>query len=1064
MANKKNNIKRTKFRGANKIHKKIDASDLAKKLGVTPKRAREIIAEDGRRTAIDKDGKTMSFNYKEENPIGLLREHFGIHRVSNEKISSDVAIFPKLDAAFLKIVQPEERVQVSLRIIAYLNFQSELVTLDDIKDANGNIDQVKIQNFVNVDQLDPRSYDIPYDGRANDIPQAALDYAQQKADEIKQAKLVYVDFIVLDYYRNKVLKFENGRLSEPDDVWKMPEWANLEEKKYGNAKDSCVVDFIKNKYNKLYWDIKKLETITNGKKGVIIDTFLDFCKKNDIGYNFFSEQGKPLYQRSGDNGTIGAFFYNNHILPFVGGKPIRHSTQELEVKLVDDGEEKLKDFLSKRILPYDIKMDRITTKDIKKIKNHCLHVTSFVVDDIKYVCNSDYETCKEFLTVIGKSEHFYDNLRVTDLPELLEKIYKPKSDLRSFIPEMDQFKPPVLNWKTMNKIDYDNVKTIDHNKDFIEALYALPYLLVFDHRKDNIINNPIEINEKYIYLVEPVYDDGVKYWTTMIPETNIYPGYHLLKAKEFGCQFKLLQEWRAHHEPNIYRKIIDLMRKHLDNDSFKRAFVVTIGKWQRSFQIKSDLDFVGIYNYETTRTFDGYYHDLGQDCSAVYKEQKKYLHVRNRLPIVTQIYAMSRLTVVEKIREENISAENLAQIKVDAISYYGEYPKDLDPKKVGGWKKVEEFKELNVREKLDKIVPPKIIINPNPNTRILHKQYAGSGKTHYIINKLIPKLEKEEITYVVLVPTLKVLGDYKKKGVKNCYTIQSFANLGIIPDADYIIIDEIGFVGTSCHDFLYKLNKANKSFECFGDFKQLPPVGEVGTLDQQHYLEYMFNQINTRFSNFRNNFTRKYYDSLIYNASIDYLISQVRKWSEKDMMKAEYILCYRHKTKAKYNDIMLGKLGFKHWTDPGVKLVCNAHDLSVSDSYYASTDTFVKKGQGLYCRKECIVLESECTDTKKEIYRLKIKDSDGIIYEFLKKLSWLENRFKPAYAINIHQAQGTTLNSYYWAEDDNKFFEDESNMAYTIISRLRQEYKFNMEDYVFTFDEEFKKAKELGLI
>lgn len=57
----------------------------------------------------------------------------------------------------------------------------------------------------------------------------------------------------------------------------------------------------------------------------------------------------------------------------------------------------------------------------------------------------------------------------------------------------------------------------------------------------------------------------------------------------------------------------------------------------------------------------------------------------------------------------------------------------------------------------------------------------------------------------------------------------------------------------------------------------------------------------------------------------------------------------------------------------------------------------------------------------------------------------------PAYALNIHQAQCSTLKSYYWTKEDNRFIN--GNVAYTIISRLRRKLKFDLERELLKLDE-----------
>ena len=203
--------------------------------------------------------------------------------------------------------------------------------------------------------------------------------------------------------------------------------------------------------------------------------------------------------------------------------------------------------------------------------------------------------------------------------------------------------------------------------------------------------------------------------------------------------------------------------------------------------------------------------------------------------------------------------------------------------------------------------------------------------------------------------------------------------------------------------------------------------------NQEHYLKYLFKEINTKFVNYRNNFTKEYYDSLIYtkvnisdkdNADRNMLIKEVSKWSSKNWKNAEYIICYRHKTKQKWNRIMLKHLKKKSWTSVGVRIVCKNNKL---------------RDIGIWNKKEFVIkkiIKNE--NDKKFILSDKYKiDKDVTVTE-----KQLKSNFDMAYACNVHQIQGSTLNSYYWASEDDKFLN--GNVAYTIISRLRQKIKNNL--------------------
>lgn len=998
-----------KYKGKNIYYLKNNAADLGKKLNITPRQARKLIKDNGRRIVIGPGDKTLLINLKDENFTGLLRK-FNINRVDNKKIINDISDFPKLDTSVVKELGPNDEIKVNIKIILYINFPSPLPLTEDDITNNGVIDKALIQHYVDIGAIEIREQHLIYHGYTKNIPKFINDEIAKYMNRLRFGDLLYSEFRIGDFYKNRKLNFENGYIREFNDVFKLTEWVNIEYSNNVNDKDTCAVKYIGNKYPELYWKIKKLET----KKGILVKQFMEFCKNNDIGYNIYDEQGNKKYDFDGNNGILNCIIFNNHIYPINGGKPKKYSTKEVKIKYVKSTFKSLEKLLNNNILPSKIRIESIQRKNkIEHINRSNINL-SYQIKEKRYIDNDEYDECLKILTEIGYEKYISENIRLTDIPILLEKILKTP-DLSSFIPEMDKFRTSPLLWKTNKNIDVDNVKTIDKNKCYSYCLYRLPYLLKFDYRKNNINLNPKKIKDDNLYLAKP------KQWSILMTQTKLYPGYFLLECKELGFEFDLLEELECEKVPNYYRQIINLLYDVCEPLTFKNMINITIGMMERDYSEKYNLDYVGLFSDEAVQSEEGFCKKIGKH-NLLFKETKQFLHVRNKLPIATQIKDMSRMILYKKIKELKIKDENLVQINTDSISYYGELPKKLCPKKFNFWKST-EFKEIGeISEPYDygDGLSVKNILNDNNNKRFLHMKYAGAGKTTYIINKLIPELVKNNISYIVLTPTHNTKKEYNKYGI-NCEIMQKYVFANTIPEEDYIIIDEIGFVDRSCHDLLYKINKANKSFECFGDFNQLQPVGETLPSNKIHYLEYMFNIFDKTFINYRNNFTKEYYDKLI-NEEID-IIKEVNKYSS-DINDAEYILCYRHKTKDMYNKMMLKKLGFKNMFQSGVKLVSN------SNYFLNCLNDKNDLNKICYNQKQYIVYESEYIDENN--YQCKLKDEFGNVMELPSSI--ISKKFDLAYAINIHQAQGMTLKSYHWANEDNKFLY--GNVAYTIISRL----------------------------
>ena len=1018
-----------------------DAKDLAKQLTISVTAAKNLILENGDRIAIGPVGNTLKFNIKKENFRGLLRDFYGVKKINNKQVIADISEIPSRDTTIMKEAKPVETARWHIYVTIYVTFKSPYEVTKDMIMTKKKIDHSKIQEHSDTGALRDLPYDFTYNGKNSGIEDKIKEEVLKYMTRLRFAKLVYYEFRTVSIFKEREVQLKNGTVRDFEDVFELSEWCNIE---YNNSrKDSCAVKLIKDRYPELYWDIKILEKEENGKKGVKIGAFINFCKDNDIGYNIYSEQNRILFSFTGENGVITCMIFNNHIYPINGGKPRRTSKKQIKKIIVSESESLkiLKEMFDKKILPHGMKL-----KHGNKKSN--IYVSPINYKDKKIICNDEYEQCLHILKKMGYAVYIYDDIKITSIPNLLEKILKTPN-ITSFIPEKDIFKTAPLLWKTSNKIKPTRVitkngkeitqwlRTIDKNKCYTYSLYKLPYLIVFDYRKHKININPKNINDSYLYVVRP------KKWSIYMPKTKIYAGYHLLKCIEKGIEFELLEEMETERKPNYFRQIIKLMFKNMSNDEFKFSMNVFIGNMERSASATDVFNYTSICNNESSKTNSGFCHKVGE-MNLFYNSTKKYLHVRDRLPISIQIKDMSRMIVCDKIIEMNLADDDIVQINTDSISYYGELPKGLTPTEIGAWKTI-EFKELgDIDDFYDEEINVTNIINTNDKKRILHSQYAGSGKTYYIINYLVPRLLKEGKSFIILTPTHETLDEYRRNNI-NCQIIQKYSLSNTIPEEDYIIIDEIGFIDSACHDVLYNINAAGKEFECFGDFNQLPPVAEKIELpsNQPHYLRYMFNEVCTNFVNYRNNFTKEYYDKLINN-ELD-LVSEVHKWSCKKMTNAEYILCFncnknpkkpeKIPTKTIYNNLMLKKLGFKEWNEVGAKIICKTNKL------------IYKK---IYHNKHFEILE---IDDAEDITIYTLVDSANKRF-VINEIELFKN-FESGYALNIHQAQGMTLKSYYWASDDDKFIN--SNIAYTIISRLKQKLNFDI-------NREIDKAEKAGII
>lgn len=1037
------------YDGKNVYYRNIN--QLAQKLTLSKAQAKKLVDESSRRIVTGPNNEPMIIDIKKDNFRGLLKRNFGIKRVSNKNVV-DESYLPTKGVIITDNVAPNlPNQKVRIAVTIYVSFNSpEFIDPEKVVKNNPSerriekmkqlkhipkkyLNRKKLERLVDKGIVFERIDSDEFSGMPKDIPEFARQIALNYADKMRFARLLHYDFEVLDHFRDKKFKFKKGYLRDFQDVYKLDNWANIV---YNESDENCAIDFISSKYPKTYWPLKKKET----ENGIRLMDCISILNDHKIGYKIYDEQGKlkyednlgdtkniprkPFSNEKGGNGYLSCTVFNNHVYPLTGGGPRLKAAKIKEVKFIDDIEEKFEYFMTKKkILPSKIKIyDSISKVPDKKTD---AIVKSFNVSGKMYVENPEYERVSEILNNMGYSDHLTPHMRVKDIPSLLIKMIRPPN-AKSFFPSISEFKIPPLIWKTSQEIRIKKVNTIDKNKCYLCMLYNLPYLIKFDFRSDKINDMPDKINKPYwLYLARP------KEWSTLMPGTYLYPGYHLEKCQSIGLEFELFEELETHTVNNFYRQIIDKMSSHMTPSEFKQFGNIMIGSFEKEFGLSYKTKYKGIYNDETADSKDGFCRKIGNH-NLFYDTFRIGHNVSSMLPIAIQIKLAARMAVVDKINELQIDDRNIVQIKTDSISYYGQKSNDLDPKNFFGWKE-EEYKEGG--DPADVFDEDKTVLhalNINNQTRKLHMKYAGAGKTTYIINKLVPKLLKKGISFIVLTPTHPTLAEYRREDI-NCEIMQKYVFAGTIPEEDFIIIDEIGFVGSGCHELLFKINAAGKSFECFGDFNQLPPPTESAIYNQPHYLDWLFSEIDTKFTNHRNDFTKEYYNQLINNELE--LVDEVNNHSTEKYYQAEQILCYRHETQYKYNIKMAHRLGFDIYKanpdkkpylalfQKGMQIICNTNNL-LKDGIYNKQRFTVHSDKGAFIEL--------CDIDTGELFMVA---GSRLFY----KMDFTKNWFVPAYACNIHQVQGRTLNSYYWCDEDNAFLQTKGagNLAYTVISRLK---------------------------
>jgi len=539
-----------------------------------------------------------------------------------------------------------------------------------------------------------------------------------------------------------------------------------------------------------------------------------------------------------------------------------------------------------------------------------------------------------------------------------------------------------------------------------------------DIRTAIIKQYPTEINKKYLYIAKP------KYSSQLMPETGFYTGYDLIYCKDEGLAFELLEEYSCDTVDNTYSPLIndyfDRTKNVKDKEFQKLFFNKIIGNFQNGCgNIRYTTMISKICNSDEALHSTGIMEKYNDEYTFCYEDSKIY-EIYTRKIIAIQIINMARRIMYEKMKELKLNDSNIIQINVDEIIYVdnGVEITDIDESDYTAWKIPKKLSYKNCEFNYtgeNKFINDTPSFKPHKN--YLYEGYAGCGKTHKLINDIIPKLLKKiddndsERSLLVLSPSHSSLEDYRKAKL-NCDVIQKFSLTHTIPKEDIIIIDEIGLCNKDANDVIFKCFLDGKQIISFGDFKQLLPVNEISHFNNKEYIQYIYNCFFTIKSNHRNMFTIDYYESLI-NEKIE-LMDEMKKYRTEYYEDAECIICKTNKKCDLWNKKIMKEKNISR-EDIGFKTICKTNKLRDKGIFNNFIFTVTDRDD------DTVTLDNNYVITLKEFEKC---DDKG------KKI------FRPAYARTAYNIQGKSLKSFYVPNSELINFND-GRSAYTIISRLK---------------------------
>ena len=990
----------------------------------------DIKNKDLKKLKVNKVPKDLDLNDQDENFVNVnagkpLLKTLGLNRLNTKKIINNQMIN---NIQISNELNKNKTVNLSVTVEYGVRVSAGWVTRVKNYQYFGVFDWKYIDNYVNAQA---KNY---IDGFALHFDDIHFQFKNVKDDgkittrkAMNYKKGVEVSYQVTNTLQpDKPLEFKQNGKMKAIDYFDIKDIVSNVDDSY-HIDENCVRDYLRSLYNKgTHKDISSKVIFNLGNKdGVTPNELKDFCIKYDIKLMLFDKEGKSIIEhepvKNSKRKSIIGLYYNDHFYAIKNkylSKPVKKTKYELVSQ--EDMNINFKKLLKSKIIPGDI-----LVTDIKK---QVFNVRRYVHDDIIYVCNTHYDDMKTILSCFGIQSKiaYYDNVYSTF--HKIESISDTYLKSLSFMPHKTKKTAPIyLNNRDdiMSLLKNNMLMGIDKNKAYPYALFELPRLIVCDYKTaviKKITDTDITLENYFLYIAKP------KTPCLLMRNQDIYPGYHLKFCKDEGIEFDVIEEIECTNVENHFAPIIEkLFESGVHHSIIKEMLVRIIGTFECGTKLSGQgSEFIEIDKIctELERNQDAYSSDYVdyEGLHLHYKSKQsteKLLYVQNRRPIRWQLMDHLNCLMYKKMQELKIDINDVIRINTDEIIFIKnkttstqKFLKTLNETDWKGWKLVKKEKiptNFNEFEMKPLFVEPDHHIDDSctsffmeaDNNNTLFDCYAGCGKTTYIIDKLIPSLNKDD--FIVMTPSHSSLKTYREKNI-NCSVIQKYEYSEGVPTENHIIIDELGLCSKKANMLLYTWSKLGKTIYSFGDFKQLLPVCENKHCDSNQFLKMMYSNIKNLKTNYRNDFTIDYYNQLI-NEELN-LISEVKKICSNSFKEASIILCRTNIECDEYNTKILKHLDIE-FGDIGCKIVCMSNDLREKNIYNGFSFT-IEDVDG-----EDVILENDLKITKKQLIKY----------------------FKPAYALTFYKAQGQQYESIFIPTTSRQNLSGRE--AYTLISRIK---------------------------
>ena len=937
-------------------------AQIAKHLKVSKALLTEYISNDTTRSIVKPNGEITTFNLRDVKPL-ILRE-FNIRRITNKSLmplNDNIITRGGEEILTISNLLPNNtNIQVAIKYTVSLIYSEIPVIRKHIITRvlinNNNIGDIILNDARNTFNIPiTRIAIVEYEILKNNITGDKMNIVNMRLRDSKALKISNVYYDVID-----------------------------------NNKGHCIHDYMLSIYKKAY-SIKVLDKLHT------TEDIYNFCKAKSIKMIAYNISGDVISSNIPINRSARTklifIAYNNHLYPVKNDYLNKVSLKDYtELLIIDDINTKLLEIITLGDLVGNVIID-----DTKQI-------ISFIHDKTKYLCNDEYNECKTVLHKFGLDDKIYDNIKIKNLCDIISNLYIT-DNINSVILNHDKFRKEGFIYNN-DELD-GSFTTLDYNKHYPTCLRDLDYLIKCDITYDDIQDN-IELNEdSYLYIAKPNKS------SLLMPNTNIYAGYHLKYCRDEGLEFTILEKIKTVMVPNYYTKFINDMSVKLDIKTFKASMVVMIGKFENAIKTSS-TEFKQFANDDEIKTLsiDYYIHNICDDVNMVYSINTN-TNIYSKKPIAIQVKDASRVKLYKLMKQLKLDSNDIKSINTDAITFIDNNNVNYKSLLGNGLGQLKVITTKTIIDNFNYDNDDMTFMSNDNNNNVLGLCYAGCGKSHKIINSIVPSL----VNYTITTPSHSSIIEYRNLKL-NCDVIQKYSLtkvkiVGVEGDDRplNIIIDELGMVGKFDLHNIIKWWYEGKTLFAYGDLQQLKPVVSDGILSSI-FKKSLFSKVDNLETNFRNNFSKVFYDDIING-----VINPIDVINFYNDINSNNIISHTNKTCNKYNDIIASKLGVKSKFDVGAVVICNTNELRNLDLYNKMLFT-IKESNDVY-----VILNNDVKITREMMDK---KEGDKLYFSL-------------GYARTLYSYQGACVKSYYHPADDNEFID--CRYAYTLISRLSGVFK-----------------------